>query len=517
MLIKNHENMYMKCNMEKIIIFTGSFNPVTKAHLKSLQTAMSVINADKGIFVPVCDSYLKKKMLNNMSGFALSSQIRVQMLEALCSSDIRLEVSDYEVKSNDSIHTYKTLLYFKNKYSDAEIYFLNGADKLKNIPNWNNAEELLKNIRFILFDRDKLNADEIISKDPLLCKYHSQFTILPVTEGFADISSSKVRKMFLAGDENYKSMLDEKVESIFSKINLADYPEPSIYDWIKGKLNGSPFDKLYGYKKVYELNRELFKTTDMSLMLDNSKKLNSMLFGKNCKNTNVDTRIIYTDEDVNSLISNVREKNLAPVIISEACFWRVGGGYDQGKANTFEEELCRVSTLSQSLYKYGSPKLKCVRESEVNREDAYPLEIGDGFYSPQVEIVRYGKDGNYSEIDKRKRQTCDIISMASIDFSKTNKLNNIKEYMNSDGSMNDAGKNILKKIICKAFDYAIATNHDAVILNAFGSGYHIDPCDIAVVMKNVFDLYRGKVKLIVVKGEKSKRFMREFYKQLFEV
>ena len=94
MLIKNHENMYMKCNMEKIIIFTGSFNPVTKAHLKSFQTAMSGINADKGIFVPVCDSYLKKKMLNNMEALVLPSQIRIKMLDTLCSNDIRLEVSD---------------------------------------------------------------------------------------------------------------------------------------------------------------------------------------------------------------------------------------------------------------------------------------------------------------------------------------------------------------------------------------------------------------------------------------
>ncbi len=42
---------------KKYIVYTGSFNPVTTAHLHCMKTAMTAIGAEKGFFVPVCDDY----------------------------------------------------------------------------------------------------------------------------------------------------------------------------------------------------------------------------------------------------------------------------------------------------------------------------------------------------------------------------------------------------------------------------------------------------------------------------
>lgn len=499
---------------KKYIIFTGSFNPVTEAHLHSLQNAMTAIGAEKGFFVPVCDDYLRKKMLNKMERLSLSAKKRMEMLNILCQKHEGLEVSDYEIKKNDSVHTYKTLEYFKNICPDAEIYFLNGADKLKNIPHWNNAEELLQNIRFVLFDRADLCAEELIQNDPLLSRYSDHFTILPATEDFTDVSSSRVRELFLAGDESYRAMMDVDVAAILSEIELGDYPTPGVYDWIGMKLSGGPFDKLYGYKKVYELNRELFAEMDLSDMLSSTKKLGELT----AKNSNFgETHIMCSDDDFVSLLYKLKAEGLNPVIISEACFSRVCGGYDQGKADTFEEELCRVSSLSQSLYMFGSPKLKCVKESNVDwRENTYPLNVGDGFYSSNVVFVRHGSGKSYEEIAKADRQKCDIISIAPPDLTKTHSLNHISAYMNDDGCLNSEGKHKLTQVLCKAFDYAIATDHDTVIINAFGSGYHIPLSDIADVFHEVFGLYNGKLKRIIVKSKKSRRY-KEFFDRLGEI
>lgn len=494
--------------MEKIIVFTGSFNPVTKAHVNSLQIAMQKIGAGKGIFVPVCDGYLKKKMLKNMERLALSAKSRIDMLKIVCDKSEGLEVSDYEVKNGDSTHTYKTLEYFKEKYSNCEVYFLNGADKLKNIPNWNNAEELLKNIRFVLFNRGDMDAHELIARDPLLSKYTSRFTILPATEDFSDVSSSKVRKMFLSGDEEYKSMLDDDVAEYFSKTDLSQYPAPTVYDWIDMKLKGGPFDKLSGYKKVYDLNKALFPSLGLSAQISGSKILEK-LSPKTADS--VKCEYIFTDEDYNGLIAGLKVKALKPAIISESCFSRVGGGYDQGKADTVEEELCRVSTLSQSLYKFGSPKLKCVKDAGVNTENAYPLEVGEGFFSPDVFFIRHGASRAYREIPVPDRQKCDIISIASLDFTKTHLQNHTQSYMNDDGRMNTSGIQLMTDNLRKAFNYAIASGHDAVIINAFGSGFHVSLKDSAQILNVVIKEYSDKLKCIVIREKRMKRFQKIYF------
>ena len=494
--------------MDKIIVFTGSFNPVTKAHVESLRIAMQTIGASKGIFVPVCDGYLKKKMLKNMERLALSAKSRIDMLKIVCDKSEGLEVSDYEVKNGDSTHTYRTLEYFKEKYSDCEIHFLNGADKLKNIPNWNNAEELLKNIRFVLFNRADMDASDLIRSHPLLSRYASHFTILPATEDFADVSSSKVRKLFLAGNDEYKNMMDDDVAEYFSRTDLSQYPAPTVYDWIDMKLKGGPFDKQSGYKKVYDLNKTLFSSLDLSAQLEGSGKLTLLSAQVACCGN---AEVVFTDEDHDLLIAKLKAKGLDPAIICETCFSRAGGGYDQGKADTAEEELCRVSTLSQSLYKYGNPKLKCVKQSGVNAENAYPLEVGEGFFSPDVLFVRHGASRAYRETPVPDRQKCDIISIASLDFTKTHLQNHTQSYMNDDGRMNASGIQLMTDALRKAFNYAIASGHDAVIINAFGSGFHVSLKDSAQILNVVIKEYSDKLKCIVIREKRMKRFQKIYF------
>lgn len=48
--------------MRKIVVMGGSFNPPTLAHYKLMSCAIAALDADKGIFVPVSDAYLKRKM-----------------------------------------------------------------------------------------------------------------------------------------------------------------------------------------------------------------------------------------------------------------------------------------------------------------------------------------------------------------------------------------------------------------------------------------------------------------------
>ena len=46
-----------------IVVMGGSFNPPTAAHLKIMQTALDMVNAGTGFFIPVSFPYLKRKMM----------------------------------------------------------------------------------------------------------------------------------------------------------------------------------------------------------------------------------------------------------------------------------------------------------------------------------------------------------------------------------------------------------------------------------------------------------------------
>ena len=47
---------------KRMVVMGGSFNPPTLAHFTLLREAIDAIDAWRGVFVPVSDAYLKRKM-----------------------------------------------------------------------------------------------------------------------------------------------------------------------------------------------------------------------------------------------------------------------------------------------------------------------------------------------------------------------------------------------------------------------------------------------------------------------
>lgn len=82
---------------QAIIIMSGSFNPPTIAHHKTILAAVDTLDADKGIYIPTPAKDLRYKM--RKAGFpeeVLSEESRTAMLNAMAQDDPCLEVSDAE-------------------------------------------------------------------------------------------------------------------------------------------------------------------------------------------------------------------------------------------------------------------------------------------------------------------------------------------------------------------------------------------------------------------------------------
>ena len=115
--------------MTRIVVMGGSFNPPTLAHYKLMREAIDALVADRGIFVPVSDAYLRRKMRHSHPPVVLSPEMRVRMLRSMC-TDSRMTVCEKEIGTIEA-RTIPTLMELQEEYPDAELYFLMGADKLR--------------------------------------------------------------------------------------------------------------------------------------------------------------------------------------------------------------------------------------------------------------------------------------------------------------------------------------------------------------------------------------------------
>ena len=78
---------------KRMVVMGGSFNPPTLAHFKLMREAIDAIDAWRGVFVPVSDAYLKRKMRRCHPPVVLSPAMRIKMLQSMC-VDSRMSVCD---------------------------------------------------------------------------------------------------------------------------------------------------------------------------------------------------------------------------------------------------------------------------------------------------------------------------------------------------------------------------------------------------------------------------------------
>ena len=128
----------------KIAILGGRFDPPHIGHFLIAQQTLELYpEIDKVIFVPA--------FKHAWSPIVASAENRIAMLKS--SLQRKMEVSDIEIKRKKVSYAIDTVKELK-KQTNAEIYWIVGADILPEFHKWKNHEELVKTARFIVFPRD---------------------------------------------------------------------------------------------------------------------------------------------------------------------------------------------------------------------------------------------------------------------------------------------------------------------------------------------------------------------------
>ena len=181
----------------RIGVFGGSFNPPHLMHLNIAKDLLRLKYLDKVIFVPTGNKYSKDDLID--------IKYRIEMLKIMTISYDDMIVSDYE-NQDRVIYTYETLDYFKKKYLGSEIYFILGADNLKQISNWKNSEYILSNYKLLVINR---GDDKIEVKDNVV--------VMDILNN--DISSTFIRNN-IDNDDIIKKYLDKNVLEYIRKEKL---------------------------------------------------------------------------------------------------------------------------------------------------------------------------------------------------------------------------------------------------------------------------------------------------------
>ncbi len=181
----------------KIGIYGSSFNPITFGHLWTANTVAKRTGLDKVILLPSSQKRVDKEIVTRDCH-------RIEMLKLAAEGNPLFEIDDFEMKAPAGKHyTLFTMNHYREKFPEAELFFMMGADLLPGLPKWSYGEELIKTTKFIVIERNGILMHEIIARNKLLRKYEQNFTLL--YKGLVnEISSAYIREEFqMGGDPRY--------------------------------------------------------------------------------------------------------------------------------------------------------------------------------------------------------------------------------------------------------------------------------------------------------------------------
>ncbi len=176
--------------MARIGLFGGTFDPPHTGHIELAKRVLDDFNLSKIIFIPAGNPPHKqeKKKTDKIH--------RREMVKLATKNISQFEVSDFDVKNEKPNYSYITIDHFKKEYPDDEIFFIIGADSLRDLPLWKNYKELLTMCTFIVVPRPGVERQDYFVKyapdDPK--------PRLLFLEDFAyDLSSTELRNKLAKG------------------------------------------------------------------------------------------------------------------------------------------------------------------------------------------------------------------------------------------------------------------------------------------------------------------------------
>lgn len=137
----------------KIGLLGGSFDPIHNAHVQMAKYARQQLGLDEVWFVVAKDTPLKERKLAPFMD-------RCRMVEIAIAAYRHFRICDIEAEIEGKSYTINTVLLLKEKYPDAQFYFIVGQDQVAQLNQWRDIDQLMQMIPFCAFARNNREIDD---------------------------------------------------------------------------------------------------------------------------------------------------------------------------------------------------------------------------------------------------------------------------------------------------------------------------------------------------------------------
>jgi nicotinate-nucleotide adenylyltransferase len=217
--------------MRKVAFYGGSFDPPHKGHLTIARKLIEIFELDEFVFIPAFHAPHKKDKKPT------SAFHRFAMLCLATEGKDKIKVSKIELEAPEKPYTFETQTKLKGKLTDAEIFFVIGADSWQEIDTWREWERVLTLTNIIVVTRPdyeisfthvtekiKNRIVDIRENRKLETKVQSLKTKdqkIYITDAInLDISATEIRQKILARESDWRELVPSPVAKHIEKYEL---------------------------------------------------------------------------------------------------------------------------------------------------------------------------------------------------------------------------------------------------------------------------------------------------------
>lgn len=212
--------------MKKIAFYGGSFDPLHNGHLMIARKLIDLFELDEFVFIPAFHAPHKKDK-NPTSAF-----YRYTMLCLATNDEPKIKVSKMELDAPEKPYTVETLLKLKNELTDAQIFFVMGADSWQEITTWREWGKVLTLTNIIIVTRpdyeigfSHITEDiwerivDLRQKDKLqITNYEVRIYITDAVQ--LDISATEIRQKIREKANDWRELVPNEVAKYIEKYKL---------------------------------------------------------------------------------------------------------------------------------------------------------------------------------------------------------------------------------------------------------------------------------------------------------
>ena len=191
----------------RLALYGGTFDPVHHGHLVMARDALEQLELDRVIFIPAGLSPHK------LATIPASAALRREMLAAAIAGEPGFTMDDSELNGAGPSFTIDTVERVRAAHPPTQIYYLIGADNLRELHTWRRIDDLRRLVEFVVLGRGETAGPDT-----------GQFRTLSRR---IDISATDIRQRVARG-ESIRYLVPEPVRSIIAAHHLYQDPPHQI-------------------------------------------------------------------------------------------------------------------------------------------------------------------------------------------------------------------------------------------------------------------------------------------------